>query len=182
MILTQGLKLQSLFKHMIPVTMMMAITVDGKIAKDKTQFANWTSKEDKKLFVEISKAHGVIMMGENTFKTFPSPLPNRLNVVFSHQENPPEIEGVKWVSGEPIKVLEELEEMGYKSALLGGGAFLNSLFLEKKLINEIILTVEPKIFGEGLSLFNKDLDADLKLLEFKKLNDNTLMLRYQVIY
>lgn len=167
---------------MIPVTMMMAITVDGKIAKDKTQFADWTSREDKKLFVEISKAHGVIMMGENTFKTFPAPLKDRLNVVFSQTENQPPREGVKWVKGEPEKILNELEQMGYRSALLGGGSFLNSLFLEKKLISEIILTVEPKIFGSGLSLFNRDLDANLKLLEIKNLNENTVMLRYQVIY
>jgi dihydrofolate reductase len=167
---------------MIPVTMMMAITVDGKIAKDKKQFANWTSREDKKLFVEISKKHGVIMMGENTFNTFPAPLKDRLNVVFSHQKNPPQIEGVKWVSGDPKTILNELENLGYKSALLGGGSFLNSLFLEKKLISEIILTVEPKIFGSGLSLFNQDFDVDLKLKEIKKLNDNTLMLRYRVVY
>ncbi len=166
---------------MIPVTMMMAMTVDGKIAKDKTQFADWTSREDKKLFVEISKAHGVIMMGENTFKTFPAPLKDRLNVVFSETEHEPQ-EGVKWVKGEPEKILEELEALGYKSALLGGGSFLNSLFLEKKLISEIILTVEPKIFGTGLSLFNKDLNANLKLLEIKNLNDDTLMLKYRVIY
>lgn len=166
---------------MIPVTMMMAMTVDGKIAKDKTQFADWTSREDKKLFVEISKAHGVIMMGENTFKTFPAPLKDRLNVVFSESAHEPR-EGVKWVKGEPEKVLEELEALGYKSALLGGGSFLNSLFLEKKLISEIILTVEPKIFGSGLSLFNRDLDANLKLLEIKNLNDDTLMLHYRVIY
>jgi dihydrofolate reductase len=167
---------------MIPVTMMMAITVDGKIAKDSTQFADWTSREDKKLFVEISKAHGVIMMGENTFKTFPAPLKDRLNVVFSRTNDHPAQEAVKWVSGDPKAVLEELAAMGYKSALLGGGSFLNSLFLEHKLINEIILTIEPKIFGAGLSLFNKDLDADLKLLETRKLNDNTIMVRYQVVY
>lgn len=161
--------------------MMMAMTVDGKIARDKTQFADWTSREDKKLFVEISKAHGVVMMGENTFQTFPAPLPGRLNVVFSEHEHEPQA-GVKWVKGEPAAVLTELERAGYKSALLGGGAFLNSLFLEKKLITEIILTVEPKIFGSGLSLFSRELDADLQLLEFKKLNDNTLMLRYRVQY
>ncbi len=157
------------------------MTVDGKIAKDKTQFADWTSREDKKLFVEISKAHGVIMMGENTFKTFPAPLKDRLNVVFSEADNEPR-EGVKWVKGDPEKVLEELEALGYKSALLGGGSFLNSLFLEKNLISEIILTVEPKIFGTGISLFNKDLNADLQLLEVKKLNDDTLMLKYRVTY
>ena len=94
---------------MIPVTLMMAITVDGKIAKDQKQFANWTSREDKKLFVEISKQFGVVIMGKNTFATFPAPLKERLNVVFSEEANPPVIEGVKWVSGEPEDVLQELE-------------------------------------------------------------------------
>lgn len=162
--------------------MMMAMTADGKIAKDKTQFADWTSREDKKLFVEISKAKGVVLMGENTFKTFPAPLKDRLNVVFSQDDNPPAREGVKWVKGEPEKVLAELEALGYQSVLLGGGAFLNSLFLERKLINDIFLTIEPKIFGAGLSLFNKDLNADLELLEVKKLNDHTLMVHYRVKY
>ncbi len=161
--------------------MMMAMTVDGKIAKDKNQFANWTSREDKKLFVEISKTCGVVMMGENTFNTFPAPLKDRLNVVFTEDLNKQAIPGVEWVSGEPELVLEKLEKMGYTSVLLGGGSFLNSLFLEKKLISEIILTVEPKIFGAGLSLFNKDLETDLKLLEIKNLNENTIMLHYQVL-
>jgi dihydrofolate reductase len=167
---------------MIPVTLMMAMTLDGKIATDSKQFADWTSPEDKKLFVATSKAHGVIMMGENTFRTFPAPLKGRLNVVFTERVDQPPLEGVKWVTGEPATVLEELENIGYKSALLGGGSYLNSLFLEKKLITEIILTIEPKIFGSGLSLFNRSLEANLRLQECAKLNDNTLMLKYQVIY
>lgn len=167
---------------MLPVTMMMAITLDGKIAKNSEHFPNWTSKEDKKLFAKISREHGVVMMGAKTFATFPSPLPGRLNVVFTLEKDPPEIEGVKWVTGEPEPVLEELEKMGYKSALLGGGAFLNTLFLEKKLIKEIILTIEPKIFGDGISLFNKDFDLNLQLKEVKKINDNAIMVKYEVIY
>jgi len=167
---------------MIPVTLMMAMTADGKIAKTSDHFPNWTSKEDKKLFAEISKAHGVVMMGEKTFATFPSPLRDRLNVVFTMEKNKPEQAGVKWVSGEPEKVLLELEKMGYASALLGGGAFLNTLFLEKKLISEIILTVEPKIFGGGLGLFNGDFNINLELTEVKKINDNAVMLKYKVLY
>jgi len=167
---------------MIPVTLMMALTADGKIAKSSGHFPDWTSKEDKKLFAQISKEHGVVMMGEKTYATFPSPLKDRLNIVFTLEKNPPVISGVKWVSGEPEAVLFELEKMGYTSALLGGGAFLNTLFLEKKLINEIILTIEPKIFGAGLGLFNGDFDVNLKLLKIKKINDNALMLKYKVIY
>lgn len=167
---------------MIPVTLMMAMTADGKIAKTSGHFPDWTSKEDKKLFAEISKGHGVVMMGEKTFATFPSPLRDRLNVVFTMEKNKPEQAGVKWVSGEPETVLLELEKMGHTSALLGGGAFLNTIFLEKKLINEIILTVEPKIFGAGLGLFNGDFNVSLKLLEVKKINDNSIMIKYKAIY
>lgn len=163
------------------VIMMMAITADGKIAKDSAQFADWTSREDKKLFAKTSRECGIVLMGENTFKTFPAPLKERLNVVFSEKENNLEMEGVKWVKGEPEKVLAELESLGYEKILLGGGAFLNSLFLEKKLINEIMLTVEPKIFGAGLSLFNRDLDADLKLLNVEKINENSVLLHYAVL-
>lgn len=161
---------------------MMALTADGKIAKTSDHFPDWTSKEDKKLFAEISKKHGAVMIGEKTFATFPSPLKDRLNVVFTLKKNPPETPGVKWVSGEVEPVLLELEKMGYSSALLGGGAFLNTLFLEKKLISEIILTIEPKIFGAGLGLFNGDFNINLKLLEIKRINDNALMIRYKVIY
>lgn len=166
---------------MIPVTLIMALTADGKIAKNKDHFANWTSKEDKQVFIQTSKDFGMIMMGYNTFKTFPSPLKNRLNVVFSEKAEE-ELEGVKWVKGEPEKVLKDLEEMGFKKALLGGGTSLNTLFLQKKLINEIILTVEPKIFGSGLSLFNDDFDLNLELLELKKINQNSYLVRYKIIY
>lgn len=167
---------------MISITLMMAMTADGMIAKSSDHFPDWTSKEDKKLFAEISKKHGVVIMGYKTFMTFSKPLADRLNVVFTLEKNPPEIQGVKWVTGEPEAVLEELEKMGFKSALLGGGTTINAMFLEKKLINEIILTIEPKIFGQGLTLFNKDLDVNLKLLEIKKINEDTLMLKYKVIY
>jgi dihydrofolate reductase len=164
------------------ITMMMAVTMDGKIAKNSDHFPDWTSKEDKKYFARVSKEAGVVMMGEKTFKTFPSPLPNRLNVVFTLEKNPPETEGVKWVTGEPEKVIEELEKMGHRSVILGGGAYLNGLFLKKGLIDEIMATVEPKIFGDGLSLFSGDFDVNLKLLEMEKLNEDSIVLRYKVIY
>ena len=167
---------------MMKIVMMMAMTADGKIAKNSDHFPDWTSKEDKRMFAKISKEHGVVIMGEKTFKTFPSPLPERLNVVFTMDKNPLEIPGVKWVSGEPENVLLELEEMGYKSAILGGGAYLNGLFLEHKLIEELIINIEPKIFGDGLSLFKGDFNANLKLISVEKISEDSLSLRYKVIY
>jgi len=156
------------------------MTADGKIAKNSDHFPNWTSKEDKKMFAEVTKEHGAVIMGDKTFFTFPKPLSDRLNVVFTLLENPPETENVKWVTGEPEKVLE-LKKMGYKSAVLGGGTYMNSQFLERKLIDEIWLTIEPKIFGDGLGVFSGDFNIDLKLLGVEKINENSVVVKYKVM-
>ncbi|OGI25882.1 MAG: hypothetical protein A3J76_05115 [Candidatus Moranbacteria bacterium RBG_13_45_13] len=163
------------------IILMMAITVDGKIARSSDHFPDWTSEEDKKLFSKTTKEHGVVIMGEKTFKTFSKPLPDRLNVIFTLEKNPPKMENVKWVSGEPEKVLAELEQIGYRSAVLGGGANLNSQFLEKKLIDEIWLTIEPKIFGQGLGIFSGDFDQDLKLLSVEKINEDSVVVKYRIV-
>jgi len=163
------------------IILVMAQTLDGKIAKTSSHFPDWTSREDKKFFQRVSKEAGVVIMGDKTFATFPSPLKERLNVVFTMQENPKEIQGVKWVKGEPEDVLKELEEMGYESAILGGGAFINGMFLEHKLVDEIMVTIEPKIFGDGLALFKGDFDVNLKLKEIEKINDDSVVLKYEVL-
>ena len=161
--------------------MVMAQTLDGKIAKSSDHFPDWTSREDKRFFHRISKEVGVVIMGEKTFATFSSPLKDRLNVVFTMQESPEETPGVKWVKGDPENVLRGLEEMGYKTAILGGGAFVNGMFLEKKLVDEIMVTIEPKIFGDGISLFKGGFDVNLKLNEVEKINDNVVVLKYEVL-
>jgi dihydrofolate reductase len=163
------------------IVLMMAMTADGKIAKTSEHFPDWTSKEDKRLFSLITKEHGVVIMGEKTFRTFPKPLPDRLNVVFTLEKNPEIQENVKWVSGEPEEVLEELEKKGHKSAVLGGGTNLNTQFLKKNLISEIYLTVEPKIFGEGLGIFGGDFNADLKLNSCEKISESAVLLKYEVL-
>ncbi len=167
--------------QIIPVTMMMAITADGKIAKNDAHFSNWTSKEDKKIFAKISKQHKVVIMGEKTFLTFPAPLKDRLNFIFSFKENK-NSHNVVYFSGNPIDALKKIKNMGYKSALLGGGAVINSLFLKYKLINKIILTIEPKIFGKGISLFNQENEINLKLKEILKINKNSILIKYNVNY
>ncbi len=164
------------------IIMMMAMTLDGKIARTDNHFPDWTSKEDKKLFQEISKESGVVIMGDKTFFTFPAPLKDRLNVVFTLEKNPKSIKGVKWVDGDPENVLQELEKQGYEKVILGGGAGINTLFLKHKLIDEIFITVEPKIFGGGISLFKGDFDVNLKLIDIDKINDNSVVLKYKVLY
>lgn len=165
------------------IVLLMAITVDGKIAKETRQLANWTSKADKKVFVEETKKAGVIVMGETTYQTIGRPLPGRLNVVMSfipdQSRNIPDV--LEFTNQPPRELLADLEKRGFTTVILGGGATINGLFLKEKLIDEVWLTIEPKIFGEGLSLFKgAEVDVDLELLEVRKLNENVMQVRYKI--
>jgi dihydrofolate reductase len=53
------------------------------------------------------------------------------------------------------------------------------LFLEKNLIDEIFLTIEPVIIEGDLSIFKYVNDKyNFKLTDFKKLNEDTILLHY----
>jgi len=165
---------------------MLAVTADGKIAKNENHLADWTSPEDKKLFIKETKKAGVIIMGRKTFDTIGKPLPNRLNLIVTTKAEKfkeKEILGVlEFTKDSPEKIIENLKNKGFNTAILGGGAAINSLFLKNNLIDEIILTVEPKLFGSGFDIFkNINVDINLDLLEMKKINNNTINVHYKII-
>jgi riboflavin biosynthesis pyrimidine reductase len=55
------------------------------------------------------------------------------------------------------------------------------MFMEAGVVDRIYLNVEPKIFGKGLTLFNKPVSRDLSLTSVEKLSDNVLFLEYKVL-
>lgn len=165
----------------------MAVTADGKIAKDAKHFPDWTAKEDKKFFKEASMKAGVAIFGGRTFNTFPAPLPNRLNVVVTAEKGYKNIPGkVKvYYKKSPKFIKKDLEKMGFKSAILGGGAFINGLFLKNKIVDEMIIIIAPKLFGQGMSLIEgKDFDFNynLKLMDTYKINEDSILVKYKILY
>jgi len=164
------------------VILLMAMTVDGKIGKSDDHFPDWTGKEDKKLFVEITKKSGVLIMGSKTFDTIGSPLPNRRNIVLTrNRSRESRWDNLIYTDLAPAALLEDLENQGYKEAVLAGGSQINSLFARENLIDEIVVTVCPLIFGTGLSLFSEAIDMDLSLEGFERMDGHSVCLRYRVI-
>jgi dihydrofolate reductase len=155
-----------------------AITADGFIAKDSAHLADWTSKEDKQFFVEMTKKAGAVVMGQNTYETIGKPLPGRLNIVYSRDK---EYEGVEMTKKDPRELLLDLEKRGYKEAAIGGGATVYTMFMEANLVDKLYLSVEPVLFGKGIPLFNKELDIKLELVSAKKLGEQTTLLEYNVV-
>nr|AIA15400.1 RibD C-terminal domain protein [uncultured bacterium] len=55
----------------LKIVLLAAVTADGKMARNSAQLSNWTSHEDKKIFVAESRRAGVIILGNSTYKTLP---------------------------------------------------------------------------------------------------------------
>ncbi|OQY07046.1 MAG: dihydrofolate reductase [Desulfobacteraceae bacterium 4572_123] len=164
------------------VTLIMAITVDGKIGKDPDHFPDWTGKEDKRLFKTITQKAGVVIMGSKTFDTIGSPLPGRKNIVLTRRRD----RLSKWpnlvfTEQSPKEILNGLQKDGFSDVVLAGGAGINMLFARANLIDEIIVTIAPKIFGAGISLFEGEIDLALALEDVKKLGKDLILARYSVI-
>ena len=164
----------------------MGISVNGYIARENGD-SQWTSDEDLKGFYDYSKEVGNLVMGKNTYiealKYGYFPFPDALNVVVSHKQ----IEN-KWgdkvliTDKSPREISEILQKKGFDKIFLIGGGKLNSSFAKEGLIDEIYVDVEPLVLGRGIQIFEKfDFESELKLLEVKKLNEDTVQLHYQVV-
>ena len=162
--------------------LMMAMTLDGRVAKTTTHFPDWTEKEDKAIFAKVSKRAGVVIMGSRTFDTLGKPLPGRKNIIITRQRARKSWWDNLVFTDKPAKeILSDLEREGFSEVVLAGGTIINTLFAEARLIDEVIVTVSPLVFGKGLSLFENHISMKMMLLEVRQIGANTVFLRYRII-
>jgi len=166
-------------KPMIKVFIIAAQTADGFIAKDTHHAAYWTSKEDKQHFVEHTKRAGVVVMGKTTFQTLPRPMKDRLNIVYTRSSE--KFEGAETTSLDPITLIESLEKRGFKEVAICGGSSIYTQFLKAGVVDAIYLTIEPMLFGTGISILNEPHNIQLELKNHHKTDGGTLLLEYKVL-
>jgi len=167
------------------VILLAATTLNGRIARHQEEKVDWTSREDKRLFAQISKKGGVVIVGHHTFKTLKKPLSERLMIVLTRKPKKEKSipNRVEFTDQSPKKIINNLTRRGFKMAIVGGGSQINALFLKAGLIDEIWLTLAPRIFGKGISLFGEEkFDFQALLISVSKLDKNFLLIKYKVDY
>jgi dihydrofolate reductase len=163
------------------VILLMAMTLDGKIARTPLHPVDWSGPADKAYFVQKTREAGVMIMGSRTFDTIGNPLPGRQSIVLTRNpEQRSKAPGLVFTRDPPEKIVSGLQARGIDRVTLIGGAEVNTLFMEAGLITQIHVTVVPRLFGQGLSLFNSALDVGLVLKETRQLDPGHLLLIYQV--
>jgi dihydrofolate reductase len=160
------------------VLLIAALSADGYIARRHNELVDWTSKEDKQLFAQLTKQAGVVVMGSRTFRTIGTALPGRRNIVYStHELDGPNIE---ITHEQPAALIARLEREGVVAVAICGGQSLYEQFLVADLVDELYVTVEPVIFGQGICLTSSPLHISLRLIKCKTLNKHSVLLHYEV--
>lgn len=171
------------------VILVMVQTINGKTTKgNDPDIYKWTSKEDANFFFSLLKKHTLIVMGSGTYDAARKkikPVKGQLRIIltrnpkkYKSEEVPGQLE---FRNVSPKKLLGELQNK-FKAMLLVGGGEVNKAFLQARLIDEIYVTIEPKIFGEGKPLTGEgSYESSLKFLSSEQLNkQGTLLLHYTV--
>ncbi|MDR0860849.1 MAG: dihydrofolate reductase family protein [Candidatus Peribacteria bacterium] len=84
------------------------------------------------------------------------------------------------VCSSPTEALRLIENLGYSQALLVGGSLINTAFAKAHLLEDIYMTYNPVIIGEGISPFSETVKLDLQLEEIKQLAYDIVQLHYRV--
>ncbi|MBI3981127.1 dihydrofolate reductase [Candidatus Microgenomates bacterium] len=169
----------------------MVSSVNGKITKgDNRHVRDWSSKEDAQLFTKLKEKNNLTVIGSKTYEAARRNMRHRvgqLRIVLT--TNPKkyrreQIAGqLEFTKEKPVDLVNRLEKKGHQRLLLLGGGEINALFFQANLVDELILTIEPKIFGRGKNLVeNTDFQAGLKLKKVERLNSSgSLRLFYEII-
>ncbi len=165
------------------VIALAAMTADGRIARHEQDAVNWTSREDRRMFVQVTRRAGVVILGRTTYDLLPGPLSGRLVVVLTtHPQAFSAVPGqVEFTDATPSDIIADLTARGYSEAVVAGGADVYSAFLAAGLVDELWVTIEPLLFGAGVPLIHCELPVvHLRLLEVVRLSESTVQLKYRV--
>lgn len=168
------------------VILFMASSLNGIIA-DKNGNEDFLSHTNWESFSELVKKHGCLIIGRKTYETvlkWPDysfdDIEAKLKIVVSRKKDlklvPP-----FFVADSPEASIEKAVALNFKSVILAGGSAINSAFIVKNLIDEVIINFEPAIIGRGIPLFSESpFEKRLSFVKAMKIADDILQVKYKV--
>ena len=166
----------------------VASTVDGFIGHTDGSVNGFVEQGDHVTdYLEALKSEfDVVLMGRKTYEFgfqfgVTNPYPWMKQYVISRTMNQSPDENVTLVSENIAEFVRELKKQSGKDIYLCGGADLATMLFEEKLIDEVVLKLNPVLFGSGISLLSKSFGPiDLELADNKVYGNGVLLLKYRL--
>jgi dihydrofolate reductase len=126
-------------------------------------------------------------MGSNTFNADPiKPSSNHLLVIMTREPSKYRkyevTDKLEFSEKSPSELVLRFAKKGCEQLFVVGGAHIGTSFLKEQLVDELWLTIEPKIFGMGINFaIDEKLDISLQLISCEKVNEQgTLITKYAI--
>jgi dihydrofolate reductase len=165
----------------------VATTVDGFIGHEDGSVEGFVMEgEHATAFLEsLKNDYRVVLMGRRTYEFglrlgVTDPYPWLEQYVFSRTMEKSPDPNVELVSENVAGFVRNLKEETGKDIYLCGGAELAATPFAEGLIDEIVLKVNPVLFGSGIPLFSGAIkQTALELVSVKSYDNGVLLLRYR---
>ncbi|HJQ71539.1 MAG TPA: dihydrofolate reductase family protein [Blastocatellia bacterium] len=166
----------------------VATTVDGFIAHEDHTVDGFIAEGEHVIdYLEsLRNDYDTVLMGRRTYEFgfqfgVTNPYPWMKQYVLSRTMERSPDENVEVVSKDIIDFVRGLKEGTGKAIYLCGGAELAGALIAERLIDEIILKVNPVVFGSGIPLFSGPIkQTDLELTGSKVYANGVILLTYRV--
>jgi dihydrofolate reductase len=167
----------------------VATTLDGFIAHTDHTVNGFVAEGEHvtEYFASLKNDYDIVLMGRRTYEfgfqfgvTNPYPWLRQYVISRSMAESPDA--NVELVSENISLFVRELKEEEGKDIYLCGGGNLAARLLEEGLIDEIVVKLNPVVFGAGVPLFSEAAkQAALELNSSKIYENGVMLLTYKVI-
>ena len=165
----------------------VAITADGFIAREDGSFDCFPMEgEHVADYLKSLQSYGTVLMGRNTYEVglkmgVTDPYPHLKSYVFSRTMRQSPDERVEVVGEDSVEVVRRLKAETGKDIYLCGGADLATTLFKERLIDEVILKVNPLLLGSGIPvMFDIGKYVNLELIDSKVYESGVVLLSYRV--
>ncbi|MFR2534404.1 MAG: dihydrofolate reductase family protein [Clostridia bacterium] len=170
------------------VTIEMACSINGIIATEEGQ-EDFLSQRGWQIMLELLKEYDVLIWGRKTWENVLSwgevylkDLEN-INMIILTTQSDIESKLKNVIYCHSIEeCLQVCENLHYEKLFISGGATVNNAFMERKLVDNIILNYNPFVLNKGISLFTGNyFENSLKLEKIVPEKEDIVQLHYRVI-
>jgi len=170
------------------ITIEMACSINGFIATEDGN-EDFLSYRGWEIMLEFLKEYDVLIWGRKTWDNIISwgeeylkDLKNINIIILSHMKNPKnEFSNVIYCDSVE-DCLKLCENLGYEKLFVSGGSSVNNAFMEKGIVDNIILNYNPFVLNKGIPLFTGEkFESKLKLEKVINEKDDIVQIHYSVI-
>lgn len=167
------------------VVLYVASSLDGFIAGENGEL-DWLFDPYAHGYEFFYEDVDTVIMGRKTYDSAcefeEAPYSSKQGYVFTRTAKPAPYEGLEYTSEDPVTLTDRLRKEDGGMIWLVGGREISELLLAAGLVDELIISVHPKILVKGIPLVGaKEAGTDLKLITYEVFKSGLVQLRYEVL-